>query len=160
MVAERIRTSPALVGLELTLVPSTPNAHARQLRMVTEQSERARMLTLFLGRVALEIRNFIEHGIEEPEGQGLLIRNEDMWETKRDYIAKGKKGGNRRPRSVSLLEWIRLTARDQNWPRTAELPAVVLPAASGLILDTASLGRCLVLISLLVAGSQAHLDLG
>jgi hypothetical protein len=159
MVVERIQTVPTLAGLNLTLNPPTPNLHARQFRMVTEPTERARTLTLFLGRVALEVRNFIEHGIEVPDEKGLLVRNEEMWQTKRDYVAKGKKGGNKSPQRVSLIEWIRRTATDQNWPRAPQLPAAVPAAASGLLLDAASLGRCLVLVSLLVAGSHAHLQL-
>lgn len=159
MIAERIRTVPALTGIELSLFPSSPNAQAKQLLAVAEPSERARTLTMFLGRVALELRNFVEHGIEVPQEQALLIRNEDMWQSKRDYVRKGKKGGDRRSQSVSLLEWIKLTAADQNWSRQTALPATVPQAAAGLILDTDSLGRCLVLISLLVAGSQAHLRL-
>lgn len=159
IVAERIRTTPALAGFNISLAPSTPNAHARQLRAVAESTDEARTLTLFLGRVALEFRNVIEHGIELPMPQGLLIQNEDMWQSKRDYARKGKKGGDKRPESVSLLEWIRRTATDQDWSRKALLPATVPQAGTGVLLDTDSLGRCLVLISLLIAGAQTHLKL-
>jgi hypothetical protein len=159
MVSNRIQTISAPGITELTLAPKTPGAHMRQLRIVAEPSDFARSLTLYLGKITLELRNFIEHGIEVPTERGLLIRNEDTWQSKREYVRKGKKGGDGRGKSVTLFEWIRQTASDQNWPQQAALPSSLPPAATGLILDTDSLSRCLVLISLLIAGSQAHLRL-
>ena len=131
--------------------------HAGQLRLISEQTDAARVLTLALGRIGLAIRNFLEHGTEEPRDDRVLIVNEEYWATTRQYDTFGKKGGHRQGKPVSLFEWVNLTAGDLGWTDRAKLPATLPNAATVLSLDVDSLCQCLVLASLLLHGARAHI---
>ena len=147
-------TSPPFDGIEITLTPATPAVHAMQLaKLDCAGSKESALLTMVLGKIALSLRNFMEHGLDEPsEDHGLLIDSSEYWSMERRLQLQGNAG-----KPCDVLSWLKKVAAHLKW--RGDLPASVPVAANTLLLDTASLRRCLVLMSLVLHGANRHLGL-
>jgi hypothetical protein len=142
-------------GVTLTLNPTSPQDHFISLDQISQNSDCSRSMTLCLGRLSIGLRNFVEHGVGEVCDRGILVRNDEFWETPRAYTTIKK------PTSVNcpLRVWIKKTATDLSYPDASKLPAKVPVSANQLLLTHDSLWKTLVMISLLLQGAKSHLRL-
>ncbi len=143
--------APPVTGVSITLTPCDPSAHARQLAALSQAGNAAAAtMTLYLGKVALALRNYIEHGHDEVCGDRLRIDGTHYWMTMR-----GPK---------STYQWVRDEAASVTpaWRHTpllaGMLPTPPVPA-NGLLLSAASLRRCLTLLTCVLQGGIGHLRL-
>jgi hypothetical protein len=139
-------------GMNITLTPATPADHARQLEQLSKVGDlTAARMTFYLGKVALIIRNFIEHGHEYPENGCLNINNSEFWYTTRTPLFP------RKGRPEVLLTWLKREAKAVMWHGV--FPSKAPGAAEELLLDGTSLRKCLVLMSLVLHAAHRHLNL-
>ena len=110
-------------------------------------TKRAALMTLYLGKIGLMLRNAIEHGSDRVKGDSLEIDCSGYWNEKR-----GKK---------RVRKWIKDKAKDRNvdWRSKGSIPPDEPLAAKGLVLTSESLKRCMVLISLVLKGCKSHLKI-
>ncbi len=110
-------------------------------------TKRAALMTFYLGKIALMLRNAIEHGSDRVAGEALEIDCSG-------YLTQPR--GNK----PTILQWDREKAGSINkWRSEASLPPEEPDAALGLILTPQSLKRCMVLISLVLQGCKSHLGI-
>ncbi|MHB1424701.1 MAG: hypothetical protein ACYC3I_16145 [Gemmataceae bacterium] len=139
----RMSSATEVNGFRVTLNPGTPEVHARQLAALADRSNRnAECMTLYLGKLALMLRNAIEHGTDEVVKEGLLIDASGYW---------NERGG--------VLRWLRTNADQLSWKLRTQLPSALPDAANSFLLTPASLKRCLVLLSLVLRAGFSHLQL-
>jgi hypothetical protein len=125
----------------VTLNPASPTEHSVQLfRLADQSSPNAACLTLYLGRIALMLRNAIEHGTDRVAKEGLLMECPGYWE-----------------KDSNPFKWTKDKAYRLNWRFERDLPAAVPSGAKGFLLTPASLHRCLVLLSLVLHAGLNHL---
>lgn len=137
-----------VAGVSVNLQPATPQEQARQLVAVADRSNQsAACMTLYLGKIALMLRNAVEHGSDRVVRGGLLLDTSGYWAEERG-----------RP-PVTVFDWLRTTARQQSWRSKASLPTTLPNAASTFLLTPASLRRCLVLMALTMKAAFSHLRL-
>ncbi len=138
----------------LGLAPKNPTDHAFALATISAPTDQGRRLLLYLGNIIIGLRNYIEHGIDEPYPQGLMVENAQYWMEPRQPLSRHSK----RDEWPEVLEWNRSEGRKVLWSRQAYLPAAVPPAANKLLLDNESMQRCLTLIALVLHGAKKHLN--
>jgi hypothetical protein len=144
-IVARMSSAGEVAGVSVNLQPPTPQVHARQLGALADSSSpEAACMTLYLGKVALMLRNAIEHGTDRVQGNGLLVDTTNYWEDR-----AGK----------SVLDWLRDTATQTqvSWRSGPLLPATLPGAANAFVLTPTSLHRCLVLLSLVINAGLSHL---
>ena len=67
-------------GMNITLTPDTPaRTCPRNSSLLVSVAKNAACFTLFLGKLALVFRNFIEHGRDYPEDHCLTIDSSEYW---------------------------------------------------------------------------------
>jgi hypothetical protein len=143
-------SAPAVSGVSVTLHPATPQEHARQLAALADRSKHnAACMTLYLGKIALMLRNAVEHGTDRVGREGLLLETPGYW-TEERWLRK-----NRLP----VFDWVRATATQVSWRSRASLPATLPGAANAFLLTPASLQRCLVLMSLVLHAGFSQLGI-
>jgi len=156
----RMASAEELAGVSVNL-QRKPHAHALQLGALADRNEKAACMTLYLGKIALMLRNAIEHGADEVVGAELLVKTPGYWKVLRGYKGKGEQGRYAKPKRIPIFEWHGKTASGVAWrsrdllPKNEHLPT----AANEFLLTPASLHRCLVLMSLVLHGAFSHLDL-
>jgi hypothetical protein len=141
-------TATELSGVSVTLSPASPSAHARQLTDLTDKkNNNAACMTFYLGKIAIQLRNAIEHGTDRVVSEDNLIVD-----------CPGTWAGNPGP---SFPRLVQEAGRNPKWhdeSRIRCLPGVP-PAANAILLTRASLKRCLVLLSLVLEAGFSHLQL-
>lgn len=144
-IVENMSSAPELAGLSITLNPATPQMHAVQLdKLADRQAKNAACMTLYLGKLAFELRNYIEHGQDEVAGDFLVIDGTHFWEENRTGNYKWVMDSKRSWRNRA-----RLPCKGTNRPKSAD----------AFLLSPASMHRCLVLLSLVLHGAMSHLEL-
>jgi hypothetical protein len=134
-------------GVSLTFSPVSPSVHAKQLTDLADwRNEKAACMTFYLGKVALQLRNAIEHGSDRVVAAGLRVDCPGIW--------AGAPG-------MSLSQLQQEARKRPQWRLESQLRHLssIPPAANALLLTPASLQRCLVLISLVLHGARSHLQL-
>ena len=77
---EKIVDAHKANGITVTLKPASPREHAEQLRDVSKNpDEGAAKVSLSLGKIALMLRNAIEHGSDRVAGEALEINCSGYW---------------------------------------------------------------------------------
>ena len=99
-------------------------------------------MTLYLGKLALMLRNAIQHGTDRVVREGLLLETPGYWTEER-----------------RAFKWVRDNAKEVSWRSSGFLPDTVPSAANSFMLTPASLHRCLVLLSLVMRGAFSQLDI-
>jgi hypothetical protein len=151
-IVTRMSSASEVSGVSVSLDPATPQVHARQLAALADpSSHNAACMTLYLGKIALILRNAVEHGTARVVGEGLLLETRGYWVKGRFYKGEKKK--------IPNLEWDQKTKADLNWRPGASLPATLPIPAETFLLTPASLRRCLTLLSLVMRGAISHLHL-
>ena len=104
-------------------------------------------MTLYLGKVALMLRNAVEHGTDRVRRDGLLVDTTHYWDQNR--------GGK------PILTWLTDTATQPqvSWRFATSLPATLPSAANEFLLTPDSLHRCLTLLSLVMHGAFSQLGI-
>ena len=145
----RICTASEVRGVRVNLKPATPQEQARYSTVLANrQNSQAACMTLYLGKIALMLRNAIEHGSDRVTSMGLLVEFPGYWSEIRD----------KRRREV-VFDWDNRVARELNWPSKSAMPTKLPPRANEFLLTSASLHRCLVLLSLVLRAGLSHLGL-
>jgi hypothetical protein len=146
LLAEITTRAPDVNGFSITLTPASPGVQADQLMRLSDGNDkRAALMTLYLGKIGLMLRNAIEHGSDRVKGDSLEIDCSGYWNEKR-----AKK---------PVREWIKDKARESNvnWRAKGSIPPDVPLAAKRLMLTSESLKRCMVLISLVLKSCKDHI---
>ena len=113
----------------ISLQNINPEKHAQQLRLTASATDQGRRLLLHLGTLMICLRNFIEHGLDQPSGDGLVITNDEYWATR--------------------------YSQAMGTPSTTAYPR----ALGSLYIDANSLSSCLAIISLVLYGTQDQLNI-
>lgn len=147
-------SAPGVSGVSITLHPATPQEQARQLANLADRSNNAAAcMTLFLGKIALMLRNAVEHGTDEVRREGLLVDSPGYWTETRFSKEQNK--------YVPVFpDWLTEAAAKTGWLLTLgrpSLPPTLPSAANSFMLTPASLHRCLVLLSLVMRAAFSHL---
>ncbi len=146
----RMSSAGEVTGVSVNLRPPTPQVHARQLAALADRSSaNAAYMTLYLGKIALMLRNATEHGIDRVVREGLLLEMPGYWTEER---------GPRNNR-LPVFDWLKATATQEHWRSRTLLPARLPSAANAFLLTPASLQRCVVLLSLVLHAAFSHLGL-
>jgi hypothetical protein len=143
----RMSTAPDVAGVSVNLQPPTPQVHAQQLAALADATKhKAACMVLYLGKLALILRNAVEHGADRVTPQGLVIDTKHFWDEYRPRKSNDK-----------VLAWLHKTAVQVTWTSKTPLPLTLPSAANAFILTPASLHRCLVLLSLVIRGGFGQL---
>jgi hypothetical protein len=147
--APEVKGTRSLDGKTLTLTPDNPAEQAQQLASLRDRGiATAACMTLFLGKIILSLRNYIEHGHDEVDGACLKIDGSHYWQQER----QGK----------PTYQWVLDTAAPTaiSWRNMRLLPTTPDPPApvNALLLTPASLHRCLVLLALVLGAGRSHLQ--
>lgn len=145
----------ASTGIRLTFNPATPADHFISLQQISRDADCSRSMTLCLGRLSIGLRNFLEHGVGEVCDDGLLVKNDEFWETTRGYTHPADKKA--RQVKLPLHQCVKKVATDSSYPDAADLPDELPISATRLLLTHDSLLRALVMNSLLFQGAKSHL---
>src|SRR5579884_1594665 len=79
-IVARIASAREVAGVSLSLSPATPQVHAGQLAALADRSSHnAACMTLYFGKVALMLRNAVEHGTDRVLRDGLLVDTAHYW---------------------------------------------------------------------------------
>jgi hypothetical protein len=142
-IVKRITYAEEVRGLSIDLSPRDPQAHAEQLAALADCNNRnAACMTLYLGKIALMLRNAVEHGTDLVEGEVLRVDTPGYWKERR-----------------GVLDRLKEYAQDVSWRCNSSLPSDLPSVANSFVLTPASLKRCLVLLSLVLHGAFSHLGL-
>jgi hypothetical protein len=133
VVIEKMCVKLGIPSSALTLVPGTPQHHAEQLAWISTGTIQAQKAVFFLGKFAIELRNFIEHGKDDPRDKFLEVTNPVAWNKRMGTLKK----------SAQQLK--------------IHLPPHLAAASDILLLDAESLKRCLILMTLLLHGAETQL---
>ncbi len=139
-----ISTAPEMngLGVEVRFNSLTPAYQAKQINALTQCSKQAAYMSLCLGKIAIMLRNAIEHGLDEPKKDGLMIDCSGYWKERR------------KPH-----DWNLRNSHENEWRGEFPLPSQLPPTANGFLLTPASLECCLVLVSLVLKASRKQLGL-
>lgn len=150
-IVARMSSATEVAGVSINLQPPTPQEHARQLSALADRSNRnAACMTLYLGKVALMLRNAVEHGTDRVVRDGLLLETPGYWTEER---------GPRNNR-LPVFDWLRDAAlRQASWRSSTSLPTTLPGAANALLLTPGSLHRCVVLLTLVMHGGFSQLGI-
>ncbi len=157
---EAVSLSNEVNGLKIRLDPSQKDHSDLLVTLGDSAKVEAAWLTLYLGRIALGLRNAIEHSSErDPEQNGLAIDFPGYWSAERKHLRTNQK--------LPAFNWVTQVAADISWTPKSSLAAgrgLVLPnskppGAESFLMTVESLKRCLVLISLVLTGCKSHLKL-
>jgi hypothetical protein len=157
-VIDELHNIPANSELRISLAPASPQDHAESLATIASNGVSSQALTLCVGRLLFGLRNFVEHGIGEVSTNGLVLSNEEFWESNRQYSPPGARSGSRGS-NVTLFDWVNCVAADTKWPRRSELPNSLPKSASRLLLDEKSLIRTLSSVAIVLHGAFSHLHI-
>lgn len=157
---------PAASGVTWTINLESRSAadHARHIRDLSQANKAARLISLYLGRLALMLRNAIEHGSDKVDGASLLIDYSGYWKEKREekYLTNSSGYKHAIAKGVEpVLAWDKDISSDVQWPSSALLSKIlkVPTGANNLRLTSGSLHRCMKLASLVLLSSDTHLHL-
>ncbi len=158
LIAEII-SAPQVRAIRLTLDPASPSEQARQISLVSNNSRKdAALICLYLGKIALMLRNAIEHGFDQVAGDGLEVDCSGYWSEMRKLPAQQHHQAG--PQYVPIFDWDKQCSCN-TWRSDHLLQQMnaVPQSARSLILTPESLKRCLVLLSLVLEGCKSHLGL-
>jgi hypothetical protein len=146
-ILSQMSTASEVSGVSVTFSPMTTSAHAKQLAdLADKQNDKAACMTFYLGKIALQLRNAIEHGIDRVESTDLIVDCPGTW------------AGNPGP---SVARLVQEAGQIPQWHCESQIRGFRQepPAAKALLLTRASLKRCLVLLSLVLKAGFSHLQL-
>jgi hypothetical protein len=144
-IVSRVSLATEVSGVCVTLNPATPSVHAKQLADLANKRKEAACMTFYLGKVALELRNAIEHGLDSVVEGGLRVDCPGQWE------------GKGEPKLVQLNREAEVAPP---WRAFSQLKGLSLPStANAILLTPASLQRCLMLLSLVMHAGFNHLGI-
>jgi hypothetical protein len=127
------------------------------LEQLKSKSNANLAMVLFAGRIAFEIRNFIEHGIDVPSSNGVIVFNEEYWHGRREGRSRNKGKKSKRSKRHPLHEWIQLEAKEEQWEMADSIPKLLPSTSSRLYLDERSLMCCAKLVTVVIHGAMEHL---
>jgi hypothetical protein len=149
-IVARMTSAGEVTGVSVSLHQPTPQIHARQLAVLADRSsDSAACMTLYLGKIALMLRNAVEHGTDRVGREGLLLETSGYWTEER---------GPRNNR-LPVFDWLRATAAQVSWRSSTSLPTRFPSAANMFLLTPVSLQRCLTLLSLVMHGASSQLQI-
>ncbi len=132
-----------VTDVSVSLHPATPQVHARQLATLADCSNyNAACVTLYLGKVALMLRNAVEHGTDRVVRERLVLETPGYWT---------ERGG--------VLQWLTGKADEVSWRSKSSLPRTLPSAANAFLLTSDSLYRCVVLLTLVMHAGRSQLGI-
>ncbi len=139
-------------GSSVTLDPPTPSVHANQLAELADPSnQKAACLTFYLGKLAIQLRNAIEHGIDHVVSEGLRVDCGGAWTEIPSLRLQNLKNEAADKKTKPPSQW-RLEKELGNLKYVPD-------SAKALMLTPTSLKRCLVLLSLVLHAGLRQLQL-
>lgn len=132
-------------SFQLATASLTPAGQAKQLDFLCQPSLSGRRCLQAMVNVIINLRNFIEHGIDEVDDSGLMITNSEFWQ---------RLIGNTWARKY-LPKW----REEAKLPRDSTGQIDPPPLADKLLLTPVSLEYCLVLVSLVLQAGISHLGI-
>jgi hypothetical protein len=147
----RLSSAPEIDPETVVLAPGSPAEQASQAsRLARTGDAKSVCLALYLGKMAIMLRNAVEHGRDRVDRDRLVIDCRGYWEQERPEVM------TRDRNYLPIPDWNVDCAGKVGWRHAARLPAALPAQANSLVLTPASLARCLTLLSLVLQAGDRH----